>query len=231
MNPEVVRVKFEATRKWEEELGFNFKTPIMDAISHLVDQLDNDSPFGKLNNSIQDSYRKLGEEGYMLDADLSYMGVEAKPGNLGVVICSIKAALSDKGIADCFMHGTTAANLGKIAASGFISPSQNFFQRHDFGPGVYCFKGLLEGALSYAFARSWPGPGLMEGARGVPLAKIPKDNPSVIVFPAAEATEKNTFHVGFAKYPKEDENRAMKTAVLYKSYLKKKAGWSKTNKN
>jgi hypothetical protein len=53
MNPEVVKVKFEANRRFQEELGLQFKTPILDAISHLINQLDYDNTFGEANKCIE----------------------------------------------------------------------------------------------------------------------------------------------------------------------------------
>jgi hypothetical protein len=147
MNPEVVKVKFEANRRFQEELGLQFKTPILDAISHLINQLDYDNPFGEDNKCIE-----VYEMQENLDS-LEYLGVEVNPRTLKDTICFIKGALVEKGYSRSFMHGTTATNLGKVVDAGRVMPSESI-QGHDFGSGFYCFKGELEQALSYSFARS-----------------------------------------------------------------------------
>jgi hypothetical protein len=145
MNPEVVKVKVEANRRFQEELGLQFKTPILDAISHLINQLDYDNPFGEANKCIE-----VYEMQENLDS-LECLCVEVNPRTLKDTICFIKGALVEKGYSHSFMHGTTATNLGKVVDAGRIMPSESI-QGHDFGSGFYCFKGELEQALSYSFA-------------------------------------------------------------------------------
>jgi hypothetical protein len=59
------------------------------------------------------------------------------------------------------VHGTTATSLVRIVkAEGNILPSKHSAKengaRHDFGEGVYCFKGEFQSALSFAVDRCWP---------------------------------------------------------------------------
>mmetsp|Transcript_36009 Transcript_36009/g.39012 ORF Transcript_36009/g.39012 Transcript_36009/m.39012 type:complete len:510 (+) Transcript_36009:773-2302(+) len=226
MNPDVVDVKFEATKKFEEELGFTIKASILDAIFHLINHLDYDNPFGKVNNCIEER-----------DKFKSYMGIRINPKNLKSQLGIIKEVLNKKRLADCFMHGTTATCLEKVDQSGILNPSVSTeLTPHDFGSGVYCFKGKLEAALSYGFDRSWPQlnqsePNRKSKGKRVNVANIPKDNPSVILFPDGQAPQKETFRVGFTDYPKIDDY-AFSAAKLYKKFLKEiKKTWKETDEN
>jgi len=130
MNKDIVRIKFDATRKFEERMSLKFKTLILDSIFNLIENLDydNPNPFGEVNDCIKETYE--GREW------LSYMGVRVNPRDLQEQINNMEQALTEKGYGDCFMHGTTATSLQQV--NGGVLKSSDML--HDFGPGLYCFK-------------------------------------------------------------------------------------------
>lgn len=85
------------------------------------------------------------------------------------------------------MHGTTGSVLGQIYNQGglVIISSQSDTLKHDFGPGLYCFRGDLKKALSFAFSCAWPH--LLEAKQTAEgKKKAVKDNIAIVLFPEVE---------------------------------------------
>jgi len=225
MNAKIVEIKFAATREFAEAMGEDFKFPsILDSIFHLIQNLDYDNPFGEVNNHIAGNYNEQN--------GLSYIGKSVNPENYQEVIESVETVLEKHGFGNCFMHGTTATNLQRICDSHL----ENSVGKHDFGTGVYCFRGRLRRALAYAFHRSWPHVNIEkkwtknrasknQKPKTMNISRITKDNPSVIVFPRGEAPENTTFHVGHAEYPYGDEELCTLLGKKYKAFKEGQASW------
>ena len=220
MNPVIVDLKFLATEAFQKKINFDFKKcRIVDSIFHLISQFGISNPFGEVTggNEIEDYEERKGRL-----PKLRYLGVRATPVNFVPLIKSIKDILSKQGLDDCYIHGTAATNLQMVVNAGKMGISKEV-KMHDFGPGLYCLKGNLEGALMYAFDRSWP----KSNAR---------DNPSVILFDTKnlpQIRESKIFHVGHAAYPMEELEYYISfceaDAKKYKDIENAQKGWSKND--
>ena len=221
-------MKFSAMQRLEKEMKIEFKGSILDPVYHLIDHLDCDNPFGEINNEIRD----YGDSGKIQKiSNLEYMGVEVKPGEqrLKHAIETVQKALKDRGLADSFMHGTSATKLEKIAEHGSVKISSE--REHDFGRGLYCFKGHLNRAILYAFHRSWPDL-TGKSKRSVALRTIEKDNPSVVVFPNSEITyDEGHFHVGFQEHTFSEKKLRDNQQLVKSGYFKGRDKWDKKDKN
>ena len=232
MNPVLVDLKFLATEAFEKKFNFDFKKcRIVNSIFHLISQFGVSNPFGKVtkDNRIEDYEERKGHL-----FRLRYFGVRAvassytaktsshaTPNGFVPLIDSINNVLSQHDLDDFYMHGTTATNLQNIVNDGSVGISSGK-KKHDFGPGLYCFKGKMEGALMYAFDRSWP-------------KNKTQDNPSVVLFNTENyppIDESDIFHVGHTPYP---TNELQKTArrndevEKYDKMVKNQKSWSKTD--
>lgn len=220
MDEEIVQIKFEANRKFVELTGIDFKAPILDSIHHLIHDLGYDNPFGDANDRIERSYQGRG--------NISYRGVEINPNNFLKKINLLEEELANHGYGQSFMHGTTATTLKMIRDNTSLTPNNS---RHDFGPGLYCFKGKLVQALSYSFDRSWPDPGSRSKGKGkgkpkkINIANITKDNPSVAIFPEAKTPANETFNVGVTKYPYNNDDLRELIPDAYKTFDQKQKEW------
>lgn len=196
MNKTIVEVKFKATRKFEEELGFKGKMPILDSIFHLVETINVDNPFGRVNDLLEESYQQQDW--------LSYMGLNVPCGNLQESVESVQDALEAAQIEESYMHGTTAAALQLVFDENGSMFPRNFEIKfpHDFGQGTYCFRAQLKHALSFAFDRSWPYISSFAGGHDrVSIKTINKFNPALVIFPNGKCPRNQTFQVGVDAYP------------------------------
>lgn len=197
MNEEVVQKKFGFTARFEKELHITGKMPILLSISFLIETLDEENPYGSITDGIVAGFNE--KDG------LCYMGVSLEVGSLNRSIQTVEQALKKIpiDIEKAFMHGTTGGKLGQAyEKGGQMKVSEG---KHDFGPGIYCFRGRLLWALSWAVDRSWPRDGK-------------QDNPSVIIFPNADFDEGTFTHVN--EYSVDNFTKEELSQTSLKEYLK-----------
>jgi hypothetical protein len=227
LNETVVRKRYEAIGNLQRELNIVSKTPTLVSIRHLVYRLEVDNPFGEdddINGFIRESYK--GKEW------LSYLGVNVKKSEPETALLSVKNALVRSNYTGCYVHGTTTTSLVKIVkAEGTIVKSKEDENengaRHDFGEGVYCFKGEFQSALSFAVDRCWP---LYSDDTG---SFVTQHNPAVILFQKPHHFNRmqklqRIYHVG-DKPPFPD--KFLKERVLgekeFRKYDKVRKAWKK----
>jgi len=139
------------------KLGLDFP-----ASYHLINTIDIDGPFGEPCDAIANQYK--GKDW------LTYLGADLQLDKLDETIELVEHALGN--YSTCFMHGTTASVLQKIYdKDGTLNISRENTGTHDFGDGLYCFRGHFE---SFAVDRSWP----LEFGEDVSSS-----NAAVIIFP------------------------------------------------
>ena len=208
-----VRKRYEAIDTLHRELGTKSKTPTMISIWHLLMRIGVNNSFGDLGHFdgiIRTNYK--GKEW------LSHLGVHVTRGSGRASVDSVIGELERQNIQleKSYLHGTNGTTLRKMFRdNGRMFPSApSKFVRHDFGSGVYCFKGELKHALSFAIDRSWP---MFESDTN----DVTKHNPSVVLFPKPNQFnrfERNRFVHDVAK-----------KAPFRDKYLKK--SWSRANFN
>jgi hypothetical protein len=91
---------------------------------------------------------------------------------------------------------------------------------HDFGQGIYCFKGDIHRALSFAMDRSWPW---FEDKEDGTSACVGKDNPAIVLF-LDPVDSSDIFQVDTT--PMTDEYlRQFMSADLIRKLRMKQEGW------
>ena len=153
MDKEVVEKRFSALIGIEEELQIVGKSSFVDTIDLMIDYIEVKNPVGQVNDKIQDmgSYARIC--------------VRMEKGKLLQAIELVESQLKGKGWHNLFEHGTKAS----VAMETF-SNRKSFEMsngKHDFGPGLYCFRNDLLASLSFAADRSFPS----------------KENPCIFAFP------------------------------------------------
>lgn len=171
MSQYLVERKFQAVAAIESSLGYQGKLPILQSVYHLINTIDTDSPFGSTCDGIETNYK--GKEWLM------YLGVPLQPLQLDDLDESIKLIQQTiQNYDGCFMHGSTASTLQEIYSDdGNLKISGENTGNHDFGDGLYCFRGHFRAALSFAVDRSWP---LQYGDE---VGRDNAANAAVIIFP------------------------------------------------
>lgn len=171
LNETVVRRRYEAVGNLKRELNIASKTPTLVSVRHLVYRLGVNNPYGNpedIDGVIRETYR--GKDW------LAYLGVKIEKSEPQSALESLKNALDQANFSGCYMHGTTATVFSEVDKDNGImdtsAVSKRLQQTHDFGPGLYCFKGRLSWALSFAIDRCWPLP-----------EEDGMHNPGVILFP------------------------------------------------
>ena len=218
LNERVVRGRYNAVGNLQRELGLPDKTPSLVSIRHLVRRVPLNNPYGSeedgdFDGTIRDKFRG--------NSWLSYLGVKVNKNNVANVVKNLEGILKERNWHTCLMHGTAATNIVGIAElCGKMIPSGG---RHDFGFGVYCFKGDIRKPLSFAISRTWPL--LTEDGR------FSKNNPCVVVFTKPvqfnRREKKNQIH-------NVNETRPFNDSMLqgkFKEFNEKKKSWKKADTN
>ncbi|CAB9516830.1 expressed unknown protein [Seminavis robusta] len=173
MRTEFVQSKFLFDRAVEAELGSPGKTSALDSLYYLIGNINVTNPFGqpvheptdgrivetakrKNNGILYDGTPVVEEVELWKKLKIKYAGLKVKKNGVECNLReSIETAESLLPRDDLFMLGTTGSTLEQILwRDQGLLPSENFRGgRHDLGPGVYCYKGRLRWALSFAFDR------------------------------------------------------------------------------
>ena len=227
LNESLVKTRYRVINNFKDKCGIKSKTPTIVTIRHLIRRIGVDNPFfverAHLDNGIMEGYK--GKEW------LFCLGADLRRCNRGCekALTNILTELERKKFLDCYVHGTTATNLlGIYRNRGVLVPSKSppdftpgdgGKERHDFGPGVYCFKGQLDGALSFAVDRCWP----MEDRDGT----LTFHNPALVIFPNPEVLER-VHHVG-QHAPFTDEELDKYLGEEYKDdFIRRRTEWTDT---
>lgn len=187
MDSKVVNIRFQLIENLE--LVFpslkTHKTPILHSIHHLINTLHVvNNPFGEdkdMDEKIHENYR--GKEW------LSYLGVQwgTPPGFIEKVE-KVQSIMNERFVFKngFFVHGTAANILKAIEKEDgrLLLSGKSDSDKHDFGPGFYCFKNEYLLALSFAVDRCWPT--ISEDKDGTPI--VASCNPSIILFPEHDHT-------------------------------------------
>ncbi|CAB9531168.1 expressed unknown protein [Seminavis robusta] len=195
MNETVVQRRFKVVRSIQKELGFQSKLSIQDSLDHLISTLDAKNAFGAVSKEeggvlhISNFNGTLYDKGIVKEHEwLSYVGVTMQQNQVESALEKVTKSLEKGGFEQFpnhFMHGTTGNKLQQICElEGIMNPSKSD-EAHDFGSGLYCFKGSLAKALSFGANRAWPRP---DGAGG--------SNPAIVIFPKPDEFDEETiYHV------------------------------------
>ena len=225
LNERVVRGRYNAVGNLQRELGLPDKTPSLVSIRHLVRRIPLDIPYGSeedgdFDGIIRDKFRGISW--------LSYLGVKVNKNNVANVVKNLERILKERNWHTCLMHGTTATGIvGIMDFHGTMNPSVG---RHDFGDGVYCFKGDIRKPLSFAISRTWPL--LTEDGR------FSKHNPCVVVFTKPvqfnRREKKNQIHNVNETRPFNDSmlrDNYMLSEEEFKEFIEKRKSWKKADTN
>ncbi|CAB9524855.1 expressed unknown protein [Seminavis robusta] len=218
-----VRKRFEVIRNLEKEFGVQGKTPTLVSIKCLVDRLGVNNPFGK-----KEDFDTKIKENYRGDERLSYLGVNLKKGSVADVVRQTQTVLDGCKFNECFMHGTTATELEEIFADN-LRLDHSYAARnvkHDFGQGVYCFKGQLKWALYFAIDCCWQG-----SLPDDPNSPEPHSdgNPAIVVcLEPFHIEDDQIFQVG-SKKPFTDEELKKRLPRSFSSFAEKRDSWEKVS--
>jgi hypothetical protein len=227
VNETVVRKRYEVIGNLAREFNFTSKTPTLLSIRHLVYRIGVNNPYGHtddMDGNIRDGYRNKPW--------LSYLGVAIKKGDVDNSLKTVNKELKRQKYDDCYVHGTTATALVSIdeESDGEVEASLNSVKRgssrHDFGSGVYCFKGKFQWALSFGIDRCWP---IFDTENQV----FPKHNPAIILFPKAlhfNASNKDEriYEVG-KKKPFKEEQLERNLRYKYQEFNDSRKNWKEPN--
>jgi hypothetical protein len=225
MNETVAKKRYEVVRNLQAEFGFERKTSMLTSILHLLHRIDVNNPYGEkqdIGGAINARYR---------DKDwLSYLGISVRKANLGADLLCLDELLEAEKYTNCYVHGTTATALEKITEDdGFVNESVYDYSsgkgaKHDFGGGVYCFKGDFRKALSFAIDRCWP---IFDQETGR-FRNL--HNPAVILFPKpllerTSSHRKAIYHVGTKKPFSDRHLKRELNESHYKNFIDKRKTW------
>ena len=227
MNQKLVEIKFRAHAAFEKETGIQIKTPVLCMIKHLIENIDNENPFGEVNDEPR------VEKVYKGQKWLDYLGIRLKKGDVWNTLQQVERLANIN--KDSLLHGTTSRALqGILKNDGHVNKS---IGNHDFGEGVYCMMGQPGHALSWAIGMNWPDfKDIKDSKEKEDYRSLENKNPAVVLFRNEEKFDVDNpgktkvFHVGFSRYPNTQSFILKRLKTPYRTAYQNQKLWADSRK-